>query len=215
MKKKLPVIIATSYLVIYSPILVLSFIPFFYRFLFNLLGVYSTFSSLDISKEVLDFELNQLIFYMHSLSSRLDENFFSQVDVLHMRDVRGLFLIFNIIFIICAAFIIYLLETKKKELVTANLKTSGLVVLLFVAIVGIISFANFDGAFITFHKLFFRNDYWMLDPGQSNIIKMFPQEFFEWFVGVSLGVSGMVAIIFAIPHLLRDLGAAVLKNSIR
>ena len=36
----------------------------------------------------------------------------------------------------------------------------------------------FDSIFIGFHKVFFANDDWMLDPSTDNLIIMFPKPFF-------------------------------------
>lgn len=37
---------------------------------------------------------------------------------------------------------------------------------------------NFDAAFTVFHKIFFRNDYWLFDPKSDPIITVLPQAFF-------------------------------------
>lgn len=37
---------------------------------------------------------------------------------------------------------------------------------------------NFDKSFIIFHKMAFRNDYWVFDPALDPVITMLPQEFF-------------------------------------
>ncbi|MEA5050823.1 MAG: TIGR01906 family membrane protein [Oscillospiraceae bacterium] len=38
--------------------------------------------------------------------------------------------------------------------------------------------ADFDSAFVLFHKLFFRNDYWYFDPATDPVIKILPERFF-------------------------------------
>jgi integral membrane protein (TIGR01906 family) len=38
---------------------------------------------------------------------------------------------------------------------------------------------NFDSAFVTFHRIFFRNDLWLLNPETDLLINIMPQGFFE------------------------------------
>jgi integral membrane protein (TIGR01906 family) len=37
---------------------------------------------------------------------------------------------------------------------------------------------NFDKAFVVFHEIFFRNNYWQFDPQMDPIINILPEEFF-------------------------------------
>jgi integral membrane protein (TIGR01906 family) len=37
---------------------------------------------------------------------------------------------------------------------------------------------NFSKAFYVFHKIFFRNDYWIFDPNKDPIINALPEELF-------------------------------------
>lgn len=54
---------------------------------------------------------------------------------------------------------------------------SGL--LLFIPILLLMFFSiNFDNTFTMFHKLFFRNDYWIFDIDKDPVIRMLPQYFF-------------------------------------
>lgn len=51
--------------------------------------------------------------------------------------------------------------------------------LLILPIVLTIPFSlNFDATFTVFHKIFFRNDYWLFDPNTDPIITVLPQSFF-------------------------------------
>jgi len=65
-----------------------------------------------------------------------------------------------------------------------------------------ISLTNFSKAFIKFHKIFFTNDLWILDPRTDTLIQMLPEPFFKsmammmfgtWFaVSLGFGVVGFV-----------------------
>ena len=37
---------------------------------------------------------------------------------------------------------------------------------------------NFEGSFVIFHKLLFKNDYWIFDPNLDPVINMLPEQFF-------------------------------------
>ncbi len=38
---------------------------------------------------------------------------------------------------------------------------------------------NFEKSFIIFHKLLFRNDYWVFNPNLDPVINILPEEFFS------------------------------------
>ena len=62
------------------------------------------------------------------------------------------------------------------------LGTAG-VVLIF----GIWAAVNFNGLFVTFHKVAFRNDGWLLNPKTDLLIRLMPISFF-----VRLGLRGLL-----------------------
>ena len=45
---------------------------------------------------------------------------------------------------------------------------------------------NFDGLFITFHRLAFRNDFWLLNPRTDLLIRLMPEGMF-----IDLGIKGL------------------------
>jgi len=55
---------------------------------------------------------------------------------------------------------------------------------------------NFDGFFITFHRIAFRNDLWLLDPRTEMLIRLMPTAFFTRMAGT----AGILATgIFILP----------------
>ena len=56
--------------------------------------------------------------------------------------------------------------------------------------VGLVCWAviNFDGFFVTFHRLAFRNDLWLLNPRTDLLIRLMPETLFE-----DLGLRGLLA----------------------
>ncbi len=110
--------------------------------------------------------------------------FFNDREKAHMADVRGLFLgglmLRRICLILAAASVILLVVLKvplKKQL--PKMLCAGTVVFLLVTalLAGIIS-TDFTKYFIIFHKIFFTNDLWLLDPRTDLLINIVPEPFF-------------------------------------
>ena len=69
-------------------------------------------------------------------------------------------------------------------------------VVLALALWGIV---NFDGLFITFHKVFFRNDLWLLNPWQDLLIMLMPTPFFVWYARqIALSCWPVLAMMIAV-----------------
>ena len=58
---------------------------------------------------------------------------------------------------------------------------------------------NFDGLFVTFHKLSFANDLWILNPNTDLLVALMPLPFFIWYAGEMLKsmlpVLGMMLLV--------------------
>ncbi|QHQ59678.1 TIGR01906 family membrane protein [Anaerocolumna sedimenticola] len=96
----------------------------------------------------------------------------------HFSEVKNIFVSFYYIGIVTliAALIIIVYKRKKKDF--SYLMVSSITVLVIPAIVAIGCAINFDQAFIIFHKIFFRNNYWLFDPATDPIITILPDTFF-------------------------------------
>lgn len=110
--------------------------------------------------------------------------FFNEREIAHMEDVRGLFLGAILLRRICVAaaalsvLLLFLLKADVKRLLPRMLCIgTGLFFILAAAIGGVIS-TNFTKYFIIFHKIFFNNDLWILDPSTDLLINIVPEPFF-------------------------------------
>lgn len=126
-------------------------------------------------------DYNTLIDYLDPYNkSELKFNTFamSREGKIHFEEVKAIFIKFNYLFWTClvlglaSGFYLF----KKRQFgffkITAYL-------LLILPITLALPFAvNFDKSFTIFHKLFFKNDYWLFDPVKDPIITVLPQEFF-------------------------------------
>lgn len=117
--------------------------------------------------------------------AELNTTWFSEKDILHMKDVRTLYnvsfyimIFFIALFIITTILIIMLSKHKTMFYITRTFnKTLLAFIILIIVLAGIISY-NFNSFWIKFHQLLFSNDLWLLSPDESNLIKMVPEKFF-------------------------------------
>ena len=117
--------------------------------------------------------------------AELNTTWFSEKDILHMKDVRilynvsfNLMIFFIIIFILSTILIALIYKNYTMFYITKTFnKTLLAFILLVIVLAGIISY-NFTSFWIKFHQLLFANDLWLLSPEESNLIKMVPEQFF-------------------------------------
>lgn len=64
-----------------------------------------------------------------------------------------------------------------KKLIESFNRCVNIITVIFLSI-SIMMMINFSKAFYFFHKIFFRNDYWIFDPKKDPIINALPEELF-------------------------------------
>ena len=129
--------------------------------------------------------------------------FFNEREIAHMEDVRGLFLAALVIRRVCIrvmiAVLAFLLLTKTnfaRVLPRTICVGTGLFFAGIAALAGIIS-TDFTKYFIIFHKIFFNNDLWLLDPTTDLLINIVPEPFFmDTAARIAITFGGCVAVIF-------------------
>lgn len=117
--------------------------------------------------------------------AELNTTWFSEKDILHMKDVRTLYnvsfnlmIFFIIIFILSTILIALVYKNYTMFYITKTFnKTLLAFIILIIVLASIISY-NFNSFWIKFHQLLFSNDLWLLSPDESNLIKMVPEKFF-------------------------------------
>jgi len=135
--------------------------------------------------------------------STLKFDLFNQKEIDHMVDVKNLVkttLLFEKISLFFIFFSIVIISYKNgfKKLFNFifNIVYKSLLLwrgIFLIILLGII--INFNATFILFHKIFFRNDLWILDPRTDYLLIMFPERFF-------LEVCLAILIVFVIINLL-------------
>lgn len=130
--------------------------------------------------------------------------FFNEREILHMEDVRGLFLsaislrrICAVIAVLCVTLLLLLKADIKRLLPRMLCIGSGLFLALAALLAAVIS-TDFSKYFIVFHKIFFKNDLWILDPSTDLLINIVPEEFFaDTALRIGITFALMTAMLFA------------------
>ncbi|WFR58243.1 TIGR01906 family membrane protein [Anaerocolumna sp. AGMB13025] len=114
----------------------------------------------------------------------------------HFKEVKNIFVSFYYVGFasLIAVIIIILYKMRKKD--RSYLLVSSITVLVLPAVTALGCAINFDAAFVIFHKIFFRNNYWLFDPVTDPVITILPDTFFlhELIVIIAFVVIGSVVL---------------------
>ncbi|MBE6108010.1 MAG: TIGR01906 family membrane protein [Erysipelotrichaceae bacterium] len=115
----------------------------------------------------------------------VERNVFDERDTAHMVDVKALYLnamtFRNITFVL--SFVLFAwnaLNLKKEFIVSLGVsfyKALGIFMTICIAVI-VGAAIDFDSLWRLFHRIFFTNDLWLLDPNVSVLINMVPLQFF-------------------------------------
>ncbi|MDO4939285.1 MAG: TIGR01906 family membrane protein [Lachnospiraceae bacterium] len=144
-----------------------------------------------------------------TINGQPDTPFFNEKECLHMADCKGLFLkgygLRTACIVICIVILLILFIMFRKDLqgmwhclAAGTFRgTIGFIVLL-AAFAGL-AYCYFDRMFIMFHKIFFDNDMWILDPTKDRLLMVMPTGYFIGCVksiGLYFGI-GLVILLVA------------------
>lgn len=116
--------------------------------------------------------------------------------VLHFRDVRHLLLGNEFVAVLSSYLVIRLLIKQKQLFQLFRLKELLQLIILIGILLCWLPIVNFNDWFINFHRLLFRNHYWLLNPHQDPIILMLPTSFFIKVFLLAIGIS--VLLLFSL-----------------
>jgi len=192
------------------------FMPF-YRWQYQRLGVADTVQMetdelMRVTIELLDYMRNRRdsIADIRAVVAGEERWFFSEIEIKHMIDVLHLydiaFTIRNVAFFVMLGLIFGMMLLKYKVLFVLSRCCREVLagfLLLAALLVGVIAI-NFERAFDIFHRIFFNNDYWILDPRVDLLINMVPIYFFihiSIFIAALILVSSLIIIVAATLYL--------------
>ena len=131
--------------------------------------------------------------------------FFSEREIAHMEDVRGLFLGAIairrgcVLVILAVLALLFLTRADIRYILPRTVCAGTILFFALLAILAAIISSDFSRYFIVFHHIFFNNDLWMLDPSTDLLINIVPEPFFmdtAARIGITYGIS--VAAVFSL-----------------
>jgi integral membrane protein (TIGR01906 family) len=96
----------------------------------------------------------------------------------HFSEVKNIFTSFYILGAITLVLGIIIIIYKAKNKDYSYLPVSAITAVVLPLLLALYMAIDFDRAFVVFHKIFFRNDYWLFDPVTDPVITILPDEFF-------------------------------------
>ena len=134
---------------------------------------------------------------------------------IHFFEVKQIFIFLYIISIIFVSMMIFKIITNKdndlgKKLIKSFNNSVNIIALIFTS-VSIAVATDFSATFYFFHKIFFRNDYWIFDPVTDPIINALPEEFFMIELILVIGLLILFALVIKVLYLRNNL--IINKNS--
>lgn len=157
---------------------------------------------LDVTREMMAFLRGRREdLHVPTVVGGMEREFFNEREIAHMTDVRNLFLAAIALRRICAVLIILcaggLLWTKAdiKRLLPRMICAGTLLFFALTAILAGVISTNFTKYFIIFHKIFFSNDLWILDPSNDLLINIVPEPFFvdtAARIGITFGLMTLI-----------------------
>lgn len=170
-------IIYLLFFISFSVVLVLNFRPLYYYDI-EALGIEE---ASGIPEEEIRQNYDVLISY-NSMFHHEELDFptlaMSESGKIHFEEVKVLFVFvqYLCIFTFLAGAAGTIFKLRKKD--AAFLKLAGILTPAVPAVLGILIAANWENFFVTFHHIFFRNDYWLFDPVTDPVITILPDTFF-------------------------------------
>lgn len=173
---------------------------------------YNVTQNIDMEMDDIMYVMDELMDYLHGDREDLEEivtevngetrDFFTEREKTHMADYKvlfdGGFAIRKGAAVVFAALTL-LLVFKKKFSLRRFLKYAALFSVIIAAGAGILAIAasiDFNACFIVFHKLFFNNDLWILDPAEDLIINILVEPFFaDMALKIALYCAAVLAVI--------------------
>ncbi|GAY75095.1 TIGR01906 family membrane protein [Sporolactobacillus inulinus] len=103
---------------------------------------------------------------------------YSRAGSIHFQDVKRIFTDIELLLVVSAMISVIGIRRKSKRRDFSFLKPTAMLLVVFTLLPLTLFAIDFNGTFILFHKLFFRNDYWVFDPETDPIITILPEAFF-------------------------------------
>lgn len=127
---------------------------------------------------------------------------FNERESLHMVDVKDLYqwalqvrMLCGVLLVLGIAYVIWIKRKESWTYITTAFAQVSIIFICIVTMLGLWAMVDFTSLWESFHKLFFNNDLWLLNPRTDLMINMFPEDFFFHMV---LRIVGVFLLAFGI-----------------
>lgn len=127
---------------------------------------------------------------------RLDGFAMSPQGEFHFHEVKVIFDLVFILFLVTLFLSILIFIRKRKEKDYRYMKYTALLTFIIPVILGIPFLIDFSRSFVIFHEIAFSNDYWIFDPRIDPVIKILPEWFFMQAAFLILILMAFAALLF-------------------
>lgn len=135
----------------------------------------------------------QSIFYQGTLS--LPDFVMSDSGRIHFEEVKRIFEAIQVMMVISGLISIPMTIKKIKEKEYRFLRLTGLITIIVPTVLGFLAALDFERAFVLFHQIVFRNDYWIFDYRTDPVITILPEMFFMHCFMLIVVIVCLLAII--------------------
>lgn len=201
--------ILTSIFTTISIISIATIISLNLRFIYKfIIDKYDLVNVTGVSGENLMIDYGALVNYLQNpfIKTLKFENFaMSPYGEIHFYEVKRIFIsliIIALIFIIVNLTYGIVCKVKKQKYfmrkIIGNLNSGSNILIMFFIVLVSAYIIDFSKAFIIFHKIFFKNNYWVFDENMDPIINALPEDLFMIYGAVILGIIIIVSIVIKV-----------------
>ena len=135
----------------------------------------------------------QSIFYQGTLN--LPDFVMSDSGRIHFEEVKRIFEAIQVMMVISGLISIPMTIKKIKEKEYRFLRLTGFITIIVPTVLGFLAALDFERAFVLFHQIVFRNDYWIFDYRTDPVITILPETFFMHCFMLIVVIVCLLAII--------------------
>lgn len=135
----------------------------------------------------------QSVFYQGTLN--LPDFVMSDSGRIHFEEVKRIFEATQVMMVISGLISIPMTIKKIKEKEYRFLRLTGLITIIVPTVLGFLAALDFERAFVLFHQIVFRNDYWIFDYRTDPVITILPETFFMHCFMLIVVILCLLAII--------------------
>lgn len=140
----------------------------------------------------------QSIFYQGDL--HLPDFIMSATGRIHFEEVKKIFEAIQILCVLSAVGSFFMIKNNIKEKEYDFLRLTSLFSIAIPLFIGMLVSIDFNKAFIIFHKIFFRNDFWIFDYRTDPVIMILPQDFFMHCFIMIVGLVIVLSIVCSLIY---------------